>query len=366
MPSSRAILAAAGSRKTSFIVQDSLRRSDSRILIVTYTIENLQLIRRYFVDHIGYVPSNIKIQSWFSFLLQDAARPYRNYLYPERRIETICFISGGISVPFIPERNVKNHYFFEGANIYTDKLSKFAVKCNYATRDNLVIRRLEAIYDCIYIDEVQDLAGYDLELLELLIESTIDVTVVGDSRQATYFTNYSPKFKKYKGRNIVNIFQEWKDLGKCIIEYRNECYRGNAAICEFADTLYPDLPKTVSMNSTVTGHDGIFIVGKKLIKKYVDKYKPVVLRERIDSNTLGFEAMNFGLSKGQSFDRVLIFPNGPMMKFLERDCSGPLTDKTRANFYVAITRARYSVAIYIDKEMQSRILTSLSEDHLSS
>jgi len=363
-PSNKVIIAVAGSRKTTFIVEDALQQMGRRILVLTYTIENLNLIKRYFIDKFGCVPSNIKIQSWFSFLLQEMVRPYRNHLYPDRRVESICFISGGVSVPYIPERNIRDHYFFGGDKIYTDKISKFSQRCNEATGGNLVIKRLENIYDAIYIDEVQDLAGYDLEILELLMKSKINITAVGDTRQATYFTNCSPKFKKYKGKNIIHIFQEWQQKGFCDIEFRNDCYRGNSAICDFADKLYTDLPKTISKNTTTTDHDGVFIVGKKLLSEYVKKFKPTVLRERIDSNTLGLDAMNFGLSKGQTFDRVLIFPNGPMIKFIEKDCSGALTDKTRANLYVAITRARYSVAIYIDKEMASRILTPLSDQHL--
>jgi DNA helicase-2/ATP-dependent DNA helicase PcrA len=362
MPSSKAIIAAAGSRKTSYIVEDALCRCSEEILIVTFTIENLSLIKRYFIERVGHVPGNVKIQSWFSFLLQDGVRPYRNVLYPEHRVETICFVQG-MSAAYVPETNVESHYFFEKNKIYTDKLSKFSIRCNEATQQNLVIKRLEGIYDHIYIDEVQDLAGYDLEILELLFRSCISVTVVGDTRQATYFTNCSPKFKKYKGKNILSIFELWESQRLCTIEFRNDCHRGNAAICEFADRLYPDLPKTISKNQQETGHDGVFIVGSKLLKAYVDRFNPMVLRERIDSNTLGHAAMNFGLSKGQTFDRVLIFPNGPMVKFIEKDCTGTLADKTRANFYVAVTRAKYSVAIYIDKDMPSRILSSLTDDH---
>lgn len=358
-----AIIAAAGSRKTSFIVEDALCQLHKKILIVTYTIENVNLITRYFIDICGFVPGNIKIKSWFSFLLHDFARPYRNYLYPEKRIENISFVQG-VSVPYVPETNVKAHYFQDGNMIYTDKVAKFSIRCNEQTKQNLVISRLEKIYDCVYVDEVQDLAGYDLEILELLMASVIKITVVGDTRQATYFTNCSPKYKKYKGKNIVNIFQEWAERNICQLEYRNDCYRGNAAICEFADRLYPHLPKTNSMNTTVTGHDGIFLIGRRLLREYVERFNPTILRERKDSNTLGLEATNFGLSKGQTFDRVLIFPNGPMVKFIENDCDGQLTDKTRANFYVAITRARYSVAIYVEKDLPSRLITRLEDNHL--
>ena len=64
---------------------------------------------------------------------------------------------------------------------------------------------------------------------------------------------------------------------------------------------------------------------------------------------MGLPALNFGLSKGQSFDRVLILPNGPIEEYLTSGNPESLKPLTRARLYVAITRARYSVAIATDK-----------------
>jgi DNA helicase-2/ATP-dependent DNA helicase PcrA len=53
--------------------------------------------------------------------------------------------------------------------------------------------------------------------------------------------------------------------------------------------------------------------------------------------------MNYGESKGLGFDRVLIYPTKPILDFIlnNKDLDG----MSRAKFYVAITRARYSVGI---------------------
>ena len=45
----------------------------------------------------------------------------------------------------------------------------------------------------MFVDEMQDLAGYDLALLEKLFGSALPVTAVGDPRQGTYSTNNSAK-----------------------------------------------------------------------------------------------------------------------------------------------------------------------------
>lgn len=60
-----------------------------------------------------------------------------------------------------------------------------------------------------------------------------------------------------------------------------------------------------------------------------------------------YESINFGNSKGITYDRVLIYPTLEMKKWL-KDNNYILKDITRAKFYVGITRARYSVGIVLN------------------
>ena len=52
------------------------------------------------------------------------------------------------------------------------------------------------IYSHIYIDEIQDLAGEDIEILNLLFNSKIQIQCVGDVKQSTYTTYNAKKNKK--------------------------------------------------------------------------------------------------------------------------------------------------------------------------
>lgn len=340
------VISAAGSRKTTYIVEEALSHQDKKILILTYTIDNIEQIKKYFIERNGMIPSNVRVQSWFAFLLQECARPYQNTLYDKKRIETICFVQGK-SAQYIKKTDTDHYYFANANRIYTDKISDFACGCDKQS-GGLVIKRLENIFDHIFIDEVQDLAGYDFEFLELLFNSTIAITVVGDNRQATYITNYSPKNAQFKGKNIIDLFKLWEQNGLCKIEERNECYRCNQTICDFADALYPDMTKTVSKQLTVTNHEGLFIVRKNDVEEYIHTYNPRLLRYMVSKETAHLNALNFGLSKGQTFDRVLIFPTKPIKEYL---IDGDLTkvgDKSK--FYVAVTRARYSVAFIHEEQ----------------
>ena len=349
--SNKIIIASAGSRKTTYIVNEGLLSKDENILILTYTIDNINQIRRYIIQQVGFIPSNITIQSWYSFLLQDCVRPYQNFIYEDKRIETVFFPDDLHTFKrnrrYIKKANIKNYFLVGGNCIINEHISEFACICNEESNGK-VISRLEEIYSKVFIDEVQDISGYDFDLIELLLKSRINCHFVGDCRQATYFTTCSPKYKKFKGHSIINLFKAWEREGLCSITERNDCYRSNQSICDFADKLYPNLNKTTSFNTEQSEHKGVFIVKTEHVKTYIDIHKPIVLRHSKSSDTLGFGGHNFGTTKGQTFERVIIFPTDTIRKYLKTADGNPVPDNSRAKLYVAITRARTSVAFVYD------------------
>ena len=79
----RLIIAAAGSGKTTYLVKQAMRQSDS-VLITTYTIANELEIRKKFVELNGCVPHNVTIQTWYSFLLQHGVRPFQGVVLDDK------------------------------------------------------------------------------------------------------------------------------------------------------------------------------------------------------------------------------------------------------------------------------------------
>lgn len=344
MPSSnRVILAAAGSRKTESIIQ-AIADADpsSRLLITTYTIENSTQIVERITKKLGNVPENVQVKTWFTFLLSDCIRPYQNFLTDTNRIRSLNFTTK--PGQYARKIDVDGYYIDDQSNVYSDNAADFAVALDERSGGK-VINRLESIYDEIYVDEAQDLVGYDLDLLDLLLDSSISLTMVGDPRQSTYTTSNTRKHSGYQRLNLYDWFKEREANGHLTIDCRNESYRCNQAICDFADALYPDLPRTTSRNTEQTPHDGIFQIGTTDVADYVSKYQPTVLRYRVDTNTLGHKAINFGLSKGRTYDRVLIFPTNPMKKYLKTQNIEHAGDIPK--FYVAVTRARFSVTFVV-------------------
>lgn len=57
--------------------------------------------------------------------------------------------------------------------------------------------------------------------------------------------------------------------------------------------------------------------------------------------------VSMGESKGRGFDHVVILPTEPMRLWLSEPTT-KLKPQSRAKFYVALTRARHSVAIAMD------------------
>ncbi len=282
--------------------------------------------------------------TWYTFLLRECARPYQRAKYA-RRIESIYFVSER-SAKGVPEERTARYYFTKGDYIYSDKLSQFVIQCEEKS-SSAVTQRLEQIYTDIFIDEFQDLAGWDLEVVERLMQSGIRVTLVGDPRQHIYSTNSSAKNKQYLGTEVINLLRKWEKRGLCSVEQMNDTYRCNAEICKFSNALWPNLAPMVPKQDETTGHDGVFLVSPKFVRDYLTNFGPQVLRYNRRAESYGAEAMNFGLAKGLQFDRVLIVPTTPISKYL---ATGTLGEKPgfRDRLHVAVTRARYSVAFIYD------------------
>lgn len=357
--SNKLIVAAAGSGKTTHLVNEALKIVDEKVLITTFTEANENEIRKKFYELKGYIPNNITIQTWFSFLIQHGVKPYQSVIYD-------CNVMGLLLVNqksglrgknrykqpvYFGESDPDKYYFSPSHLIYSDKLAKFVVRANKST-DGLVIKRIGKIYSHIFIDEVQDMAGYDLEIIKLLFGLDTSILLVGDPRQVTYHTHNEPKYSRYADGNIVGFIK--KECAGRSVEIDdttlNKTYRNNKEICYFANSIYPHFKPCECEGQELTNHDGVFFVSSADVDGYLEKYNPVQLRNsRGTSVNQNYPVMTFGESKGLTFDRVLIYPTTPMVQWLF-DRKKELKNQSRSKFYVAVTRAKYSVAIVFDNK----------------
>ena len=364
------IIAAAGAGKTTHLINEALKNPNKKILITTYTEANEEEIRRKFLKLNKSIPKNVTIQTWYSFLLQDWVKPFQgsfNELLFDYDIVGMLLVNSasgikykyknnyGIEIPvgYSEETDFLKHYFTSNGKIYSDKISKFSFNAN--SKSNLaIVNRLSALYDKIYIDEVQDLAGYDLELIKFLLKSKIEVELVGDPRQVTYLTHNPDKHKKYAEGNLKGyLMEKCKSLIKDNIDedLLNRSHRNNKLICDYSSKLYSNLKVTQPCDcchNEIIEHSGIFIIKKEDVTTYLSKYNPIQLKWNSGvSVNKNYQSFNFGETKGLTFDRVMIYPTEAMIKWIQNNNSR-LESSTRAKFYVGITRAKYSVAIVFD------------------
>jgi len=337
-----AIIAVAGARKTQTVIDGALDQREKRTLITTYTNENLRQIAARIQAREGVVPFHLTLRGWFSFLLGEAIRPYQSFSLGKASLVRGLNFEGARHRYISREKNRHAYYLDRHHDVYRGGVSDLACFTN-SLSTGLVISRLEEVFDRIYIDEIQDMVGYDLDFLDLLFKSRIEITVVGDPRQYTLATNEGARNKKYRGVGLTDWLDERVDY--CHRENRNVSSRCSQGICDFASALFPGLPALTAEAQQPTGHDGIHTIAPNQVHEYVAAYQPVILRHSKLAETLGHPAMNIGVAKGSTFDRVLIFTTKPMREYLIIQDLAKL--KNPESLYVAVTRARHSATFVV-------------------
>lgn len=362
MNNNKLIIAAAGSGKTTYLIEQALKVKEENALITTYTEANEEEIRKKFIEKKGYIPRNITIQTWFSFLLQHGVRPYQSEMNDELHERKIGFHltdqpsgtyqrSNGKTYSYGEEKHFFQFYFTSKKDfkIHSDKISKFIVGCDKIVAGE-VINRISRIYPHIFIDEVQDLAGWELEILKLLFNTPSNILLVGDPRQVTYLTHHPKKYSKYKDGKIDEFINNEckKDICEIDTKTLSKSHRNNIYICDFSSKLFQEYEpcqpcECKKCRDYSVDREGVFLVKKEDVQKYCEKFSPTILRW----DRAIFPEWNYGKSKGLTFDRVLIYPTDRIKKWLKNN-NESLKPSSRCKFYVAITRAKYSVGIVYD------------------
>lgn len=344
---STVILAVAGGRKTQSIV-DACQWDDSkRILVVGYTISSQEELRRRI--HQGRIRTHTEVTGWFSFLMQHLIRPYLPLLYRGTHLT-------GLNFDGDPGRYTTGlgRFLDHDGRAYRLHIAKLAYEVMEAS-DGAVMDRLGRIYDEIFIDEVQDLGGWDLEIIAALLASSIQVTMVGDLRQALLDTEVrDPKNSGFRGEKLINWFLAMENKKLLTIEHRPTTYRCNQAIAEFSDTIFdPTLgyQATESASPESHPHSGIFTVSEARATQYQATYDALCLRHSVSSGrALQLPFLNFGVAKGRTAPHVLIYPTQTIRTFLATRT--PLNGRTACGLYIAVTRAQHSVAFVTNQPVE--------------
>lgn len=345
----RVILAVAGGRKTQSIVDACVVCSeDRRVLVLGYTTASQDELSTR-IRAAGVSGRRVEVMGWFAFLLQHLVRPYLPLLYEGRRLT-------GLNFDGDPGRYATGatRFLDDETRAYRLHLAKLAHDVTMASNGG-AINRLEHIYDEIYIDEVQDLGGWDLEVVELLLRSRLAVTMVGDMRQALLSTNVRDlKNPQYRKEKIFAWFKLMETRKLLEITQAPTTYRSSQVIATFSDSIFnPDLGYAPTVSAAVAEahpHSGLFTVRESDAIVYAQRIGALCLRHnKAVGKHLELPFVTFGVAKGRTVDHVLIYPTSKALKFL---AGGARLEGTAAcSLYIGVTRAKHSIAFITDREL---------------
>lgn len=346
------IHACAGSGKTQHIVDRCASTPETRRVIITYTTTGQEEIARRLKGIPGLRETKWEVLGWYAFLLKHVVRPYLPKLFRNIRARGLVKAQEYFKDINPYKASDSKRFFTEKGGVYTEYLEElsYLVMSKY---ENLVVGRLNLLYDEIIIDEVQDITRSGLNVIKVLLnQRESHVLLVGDSRQSIFATNRtSQSNRKADKQHLLKWYRDFEKQGVLDVLEKVESYRFNQEIADFSDQIFSSefgFSRTESLMRTRTEHDGVFLVNKKDFDVYYAQFRPVILRHSKESwkELDEFSPINFGMAKGLTFDRVAVAATKPIQDFLVR--GQRLKDMSACAFYVAVTRARYSVAIIVD------------------
>jgi DNA helicase II / ATP-dependent DNA helicase PcrA len=239
------VLACAGAGKTWGICNDSIccESIPKKTLMVSYTHKGVYSIKKeYAKQNLGVLNKNVKVCTWFQFILRDLIKSYQKSFLNEISQIRSCDFSRMYGIDY-SRKNSKEYFLNSHNDVKANRASEFAILLNKRS-DGAVLRRLEETYSCIYIDELQDLVGKDIELLELLFLSSIKIYCVGDYKQATLKTHNPKSNKKKGGMYVFSYLETIKESHRIEIIKNSYSRRFITDIAQFANLFYTEEPVT--------------------------------------------------------------------------------------------------------------------------
>tara|TARA_B100001105_G_scaffold131324_1_gene105154 strand:- start:1159 stop:2190 length:1032 start_codon:yes stop_codon:yes gene_type:complete len=321
------VFAVAGSGKTTSLIAslDEARR----FLLVTYTEANHDNLRAKVIERFGYVPSNIAIHTYFSFLHSFCYRPFLRSSKGTRGI-TFSTPERFPNYPLTDDRR----YMTSGRSLYANRLAKFIEQSGLY---GAVVARIEKYFDVFLVDEVQDFGGHDFNFLMAISAARLDMTFVGDFHQHTFDTSrdgnvnaslhadYGAYRKKFERARLKVDTESLKRSRRC-----------SKSVCDFI---------TQKIGIEIESHDERasevrFENDPAAVAALLEDAATVKLFYK-EHYKYGCFSQNWGASKGMdSYGDVCVVLSSGNVKALQAGSFRLINPETRNKLYVACSRAR--------------------------
>ena len=333
----RIILAVAGSGKTRHIIEslDLERRS----LIVTYTNNNFYNIKTRIIQKFGYLPGNIYLFSYFSFLYSFCFKPF------------LLNKTGAKGIRFDPCLNRyaqgDRRYIDENNRVYSNRLTKHIIeKCEAES----VSARISKYFDDVLFDEVQDFAGNDFNFLPHIVNAECNVLFVGDFYQHTFDTSRDGSTNVNLHKKLDGYLSKVKAMGLSVdADTLDSSYRCSPSVCKFVDENLGIAIESKRENDT----EILEVDDASKIKGFFEDTDIVKLFYQSRNKYQCFGS-NWGESKGEDrYNDVCVVLNKNTYELFAENRLLDLKPKTRNKLYVAVTRTRGRLIFVSEEKLKS-------------
>lgn len=334
------ILAVAGAGKTTEIINNI--KKDDKTLIITYTENNYNILKNNIIKKFKGIPDNIKIYTYFTFLYRFCFLPLKKGF----KVKGLDFNSNPNK--YIKAKDINYYYNRVSKKMYHNRLAKIC--SDYFIDD--IIKRIEKYFNYIYIDEIQDFASHDFNLLLNLIKTNCNILLVGDFYQHTFDTSRDGNVNLNLYNDYDNYINKIKNSDSNIkVDTVNflKSKRCSKQVCEFI-TEYLKI-KIESYNN----HDSIIreIDDENAIEKIANDDNIVKLFYQNSKKYDMKNKDNWGNSKGNTYINTCVVLNKNSYEKYKKHKLNELPSSTKNKLYVALSRATNDVYIinekYLDK-----------------
>jgi DNA helicase II / ATP-dependent DNA helicase PcrA len=323
----RVIFAVAGSGKTSLII-DQLSQTN-RSLIITFTNNNLNNLRLGIIRKFGYFPRNILLLSYFSFLYSFCFKPFLLMKYRTK----------GINYQSNLNRFAKDDARFIDRNrrLYSNRIAKL-IDNNSINKE--INNRISKYFDNLYIDEVQDFAGHDFNLLVSMIGSDLNILLVGDFFQHTFDTSRDGNVNTSLHDDFNSYMKRFQQTGILVdLKTLNKSYRCSPTVCKFITESLG-----ISIESHRTDDTNIQFIEDQDKAFRIFRNRSIVKLFYQEHYKYDCFSRNWGDSKGEDkYKSVCVVLNKNTNLLFHQNRLSELPPQTRNKFYVACSRARNSL-----------------------
>ncbi|HCH1700464.1 TPA: hypothetical protein NKR25_002573 [Vibrio parahaemolyticus] len=325
------VLAVAGAGKSKTII-DRLS-VDSRCLIVTYTENNTLNLQSRILNKFGSIPKGIRVYSYFTFLFSFCFRPVIG-----DKAKGINFAKKLPVKAQMAKKNTKEHFIDDGRRIYSSRIAKLFTQ--YPKTGVKLCRRIEKYFDLVCVDEVQDFAANDFNLLLKLADANVELLLLGDFFQHTFDTSRDSRIQENLHKNLQKYKEKFENAGYNVdTKSLLKSHRCSPSVCDFVS-------KKIGIEIESHRKDKVQVTFIDDLEKVDKLFQNDSLIKLFYSNSDKYHGYtnNWGNTKGlDDFNDVCVVLNKTTLTSFKNDKLNELKSTTKNKLYVACTRAKGSL-----------------------